>query len=428
MIATRFCASGNMTHERPPTRPRTFRRKGRDTYLAQYWEDRVDDAGQVVGRRQVQVPLYDEAGDRVTTPRKAEAACDRINERLVAEWKGVASGTTAIRDYQARYLATTRRTGTRRSYETKLTQFCTYLETHHGVRRFSELQREHVKQFLDHRLEAVKPVTVHGDLRAIRAFLNEAVRDGHVVESPGKGVKLPSLRGAHVSEGFFLPREMDAIVAHSEQHDRDWFPIFAGFRYAPFRREELCYLEWSDIDFRKDQIAIQPEKSTYGWRPKRDGRIMDLHPRLREILATQKRFGTFVFRHPDGVAYDNVIGERRELGRRAWRKVKTLCETLELDSKDETSSWRRRFPNGPHLKAFRSGISCELQLKGAPVAYVQSQLGHHDQTITLEHYTHLVPELMGALTKPFMATLGNDRPDLRAARRRAGSGDSAANK
>lgn len=60
-----------------------------------------------------------------------------------------------------------------------------------------------------------------------------------------------------------------------------------------------------------------------------------------------------------------------------------------------------------HLRAFRSGISCELQLKGAPLAYLQNQLGHRDQSITLEHYTHLMPELTGSLTKQFFAYLGS---------------------
>jgi len=57
--------------------------------------------------------------------------------------------------------------------------------------------------------------------------------------------------------------------------------------------------------------------------------------------------------------------------------------------------------------------SCELQLKGAPLAYVQEQLGHHDQSITLEHYSHLVPDLMGTLTKQFISYLGAPRLEKR---------------
>jgi integrase len=266
-----------------------------------------------------------------------------------------------------------------------------------------------IKAYLAARMDEVKLVTVHGDLRAIRAFLNEAVRDRRITENPCKGVKLPKLHSGHASEGFFLPQEMDAIVDYCERAEPAWHGVFAGFRYAPFRREELCYLEWTDLDLSKDLIRIPDEKIQYGWRPKRTGRCMDLHPKLKEALQKMKVAGNFVFAHPDGSRFDDAITERRELGRKAWRKVKSLCELLELEKNDETGSWLRRFPNGAHLKAFRSGISCELQLKGAPLAYVQNQLGHHDQSITLEHYTHLVPELMGSLTKQFIAYLGRPR-------------------
>lgn len=435
---------------KPPSKPRKVRRQGSDRFSGLYWEDRQDESGQVVDRRQVQVSLFDENQQRITTPRKADVACDRLYESLLAAWNGAharehmpaivaidgmerlransidtavdgtcdasrveperaTQGSTTIASYRDSYLSTVpKRAGTRRSYETKLTQFCDYLKREHNVEAFSSLRREHIKQFLATRMNEVKPVTVHGDLRAIRAFLNEAVRDEQLAKSPCVRIKLPSLQGAHASEGFFLPQEMDAIVAYCEKHDPEWFPIFAGFRYAPFRRDELCYSEWTDLDFVRDTIVIQDAKPAYDWRPKCDGRTMDLHPKLKQILAEQKHINAFVFNHPDGGAYENLAAQRRELGRRAWRKIKSLCDVLDLAGKDETRSWKRRFPSGPHLKAFRSGVSCELQLKGAPLAYVQNQLGHHDLSMTLEHYSHLVPELMGSLTKRFMGYLGGD--------------------
>ncbi len=137
------------------------------------------------------------------------------------------------------------------------------------------------------------------------------------------------------------------------------------------------------------------------------GRTMDLHAAFKTTLVNVWSPGHFVFTHPDGVTFDNVQAERRELGRKACRRVKSLYEYLNLAGKDETGSWDRRFPNGSHLKAFRSGISSELQLKVAPLAYVQEQFGHHDNQLTLEHFTHLFPELMCASTKQFIGELGD---------------------
>ncbi len=396
-----------MRNPKAPSKPRKYRKKGRQNYYAAYWQDKFDDDGNIIRRQQIQVTLVDDDGQPITTPRKAERACDRLYEQLSAEWHGRPTEVTSLAIYKDRYVnARSRRQGTSRAYEIKLRQFLNYLVDEHDATQFKDVKREMVKAYLDDRLDKVKLVTAHGDLRAIRAFFNEAVRDGQLAENVSGGIRLPKLT-KRASEGFFLPSEMDAIVEHCRDHDPKWLGIFAGFRYAPFRREELCYLEWSDLDVDRDIIRIQDEKQEFEWRPKRTGRTMDLHPSFKEVLSNVRGSDAFVFAHPDGATFDDVRTERYELGRKAWRKVKTLCDHLDLAEKDESGSWERRFPNGPHLKAFRSGISCELQLKGAPLAYVQEQLGHHDNQLTLEHYTHLVPELMGSLTKQFIGVLGD---------------------
>jgi integrase len=397
-----------MKQAKAPSKPRKYRKKGRQNYYAAYWQDKLDDDGNIVRRQQIQITLVDEDGQPITTPRRADKACDRLYEQLSTEWNGRPTETTSLDDYKNRYVsARSRRQGTSRSYETKLRQFLEYLVENHAATQFKDIRREMVKAYLDDRTEDVKLVTVHGDLRAIRAFFNEAVKDGHLKDNISKGIKLPKLTN-RASEGFFLPSEMDAIVEYCRECEPKWHGIFAGFRYAPFRREELCYLEWSDLDLDRDVIRIQNEKQEYNWRPKRTGRTMDLHPAFKAALENVRSSGSFVFAHPDGATFDDVRTERYELGRKAWRKIKTLCDHLNLAEKDESGSWDRRFPNGAHLKAFRAGVSCELQLKGAPLAYVQEQLGHHDNQLTLEHYTHLVPELMGSLTKQFIGYLGND--------------------
>lgn len=396
-----------MKKPREPTKPRPLKRKGRPYYLAQYWEDKVDDQGNLLGRRQVQVALFDEQRRRITRPRAAERGCDALHKDLLEQYRESLLKPESLAAYKERYIRThLRRLGTSRYYDTKLTQFFTFLHEQYDVTAFSQVAREMVKSFLDFRLEQVKLVTAYGDLRAIRAFFNEARRDGYLSKNPSQGIALPALRGRNVSLGFFLPNEMNAIIAHCERNDPRWFPIFAGYRYAPFRREELCYLEWDDLDFTRDVIHIRDEKQEYNWKPKRDGRVMDLHPTLKDVLVGLERVKNFVYIHPDGASFDDPVRERRELGRKAWRKLKSLCEMLELDQKDETGTWKRRFCNGATLKGFRSGVCCELQLKGVPLGYVQEQLGHHDSSLTLESYTHLVPTLMGTLTKKFIARLG----------------------
>lgn len=399
-----------MLPKTPPTKPTPYAK--RNLFYAQYREDELDEQGNVVARRQRYIPLVDESGQRITGRRAAQRACDVLYERILAEYEGVTEREGVppelLAPYAERYLTQhTRRAGTRRSYGTKLASFMSYLKEEHGIIRFAELTREHVKGYLAMRRESVKPVTVAGDWRALRAFLREAMRDGHVPESITKGISAVASRMERASEGFFTSAEMNAIVQHCRDNEPEWLPIFAGYRYTGCRRDELLYLQHDDIDTRRDLIRIADYKPNYEWRPKRSGRTIDLHPALKTILAELPCEQEFVFSHPDGATYANAITDRRELGRKAWRKIKRLCDVLQLEAHDPTGSWNRRFPNGGHLRAFRSGISIELQLAGAPLAYVQALLGHHDSSITLEHYSKIVPELMGRLTKPLIETLGS---------------------
>ncbi len=400
--------SGQARRRQPPSKPKKVLRKDRGWFYAQYWEDELDSTGKVLGRKPVQVPIYDDHGERISTPKKADQACDDLYQQLLAVHHNVINGAVRISEYKGKYITGhLGREGTSRTYDTKLRDFISFLDTNGAVTRFSELRREHIKAYLDHRLSKVKIVTVHGDLRALRAFFNEAIKDRHITENPCRGIKLPRLAGAKASEGFFLPEEMDAIIAYCLEREPEWYAIFAGFRYAPFRREELCFLEWEDLEFGREVIYVRDEKRKYNWRPKRDGRTMDLHPKLMEVLQGIEPEGSFVFPAPEAWDVDSVVTERKELGRRAWRKIKTICRALDLKAKDKTGSWDRRFPNGPHLKAFRSGVCVELQLNGAPLSYCQAQLGHHSLDITLDHYTHMVPELLGHLTKKFIKLLGS---------------------
>ena len=160
-----------MKQRRPPSKPRKFKRKGRSYYYAQYWDNRLDDEGNVIGRRQVQVPLYDHHGKQISTPRNADKACDILYNQVIEAWNGAASGTTLLEEYKNGYVTShSRREGTSRSYETKLRQFFTYLDSKYHVKNFSQVKREMIKSYLDSRLDEVKLVTVHGDHRAIRAF------------------------------------------------------------------------------------------------------------------------------------------------------------------------------------------------------------------------------------------------------------------
>jgi len=232
--------------------------------------------------------------------------------------------------------------------------------------------------------DVMATATVNLDIAILRAGFNQAVRWGHLVSEPTKGIKKlkdPSKDG----KVEFLPEEdvkrLLDLTTGSQLHD-----IFATLFFTGLRRGELVHLWWEDIDFEQGMIHVRIKEwvdengKERMWSPKgRRERAVPMHPKLREILQRQPRRGKYVFSTSGG------------------RSVHSSLHRM-VSQFQKRAGWRVTC----HL--LRHTFASHLVQKGVSLYVVGELLGHSGPEIT-KIYAHLVPKQLGNV----VGLLGTDR-------------------
>jgi integrase len=182
--------------------------------------------------------------------------------------------------------------------------------------------------------------------------------------------------------GQELNRLLDAFQKH---HPQDYPAMFLLARTG-LRIGELFALKWEDIDFVSREIHIERTRDDHNriTKPKRNKtRVVDMSRDLCEVLKQYKhnlkektlRNGWSEF--PEWF-YTNDNGQMTSI---MWWRNKRFAPMLE---KAEVKKVR------PH--DIRHTYASLLLMAGQNVLYVQKQLGHSDPRMTLEVYSHWLPE------------------------------------
>jgi integrase len=160
------------------------------------------------------------------------------------------------------------------------------------------------------------------------------------------------------------------------------YTLLATALYTGIRRGELLALEWSDIDFKNNQIKINKQVYKKEKVPTKNNkhRTVDIPDNLIEILREYKKNQTvlskIVFCNSTGGYMHPSILERRHFS----AILKLLNEKVEEEIKI-------RFHDLRHTYA------TFLLSKGVPIKYVQEQLGHSSAKMTLDVYASYMPSV-----------------------------------
>jgi integrase len=155
--------------------------------------------------------------------------------------------------------------------------------------------------------------------------------------------------------------------------------LIATLGCAGLRNSEACDLNLGDLDFARGTINVRDAKTEAGIRK------VDMSPWLREELLAYR--ASRVDDPADDPAFPTRTGHRRDkdnLNQRVLRPV--------VRAANELRSTRREPPLPdrvtPHTLR-RTYITLMLEA-GAPVPYVQGQVGHEDATTTLNIYAQVL--------------------------------------
>jgi integrase len=162
------------------------------------------------------------------------------------------------------------------------------------------------------------------------------------------------------------------VLERVRNHTKErWlYPAVAIAAFTGARRSEIVCSQIEDVDFPNNRIALREKKRVRN--VEFSMRIVDMHHRLREILAA------WLQDHPGGlylIAKDD--GRSVSVNVARWRFERTL----------ENSQWD--VVKGWHV--LRHSFASICAARGVPPAVIDSWMGH--QTLAMrERYRHLFPE------------------------------------
>jgi len=165
--------------------------------------------------------------------------------------------------------------------------------------------------------------------------------------------------------------------------------------YTGLRRGEVCGLEWSDVDFDKNLLAVRrnwlyvPEKGTYQDTPKSESskRVINIPPDLVEILQDYRCWqeGQAELYGDSWHATDRIVTSRD--GKEVFPDTLTrwFSKFIEKNDLPKISLHSLRHTHATLL------IAC-----GIPLKTVSARLGHASPTTTSNIYLHAIQSLNAA--------------------------------
>lgn len=242
------------------------------------------------------------------------------------------------------------------------------------------------------------PETIKGYRRILRTIFNEAVRYEWITKNPVCSTKIgaskgnDTLRPIEEKEVFSIKESQDFIKMLNELPEELIYKkmpikimLLTGLRLG-----EICGLRWSDIDLEKGVLhvnrnrLVSKEKGIYEKEPKTKTSKRTV-PMPKALISDLKEYAKW-FEKAD-------VNFRRKLNQ-YYLAVNIYREPIYPHS---LGCWLRKLEVDNGFKQ----ISCHglrhtycsiLLAKRVPIQTISRYMGHSESTITLEVYSHFIPD------------------------------------
>ncbi|MBQ4528300.1 MAG: site-specific integrase [Clostridia bacterium] len=274
---------------------------------------------------------------------------------------------------------------TRVGYKSKIR--C-YIKPAIGDILIQALRAEHVQGMVNEMIaKGLSPKNIRDTFNNVNAAMKLAVKIRLIPYNPCEGVSLPK-RKRYKAE-VYSPKMMYSLLDEAKGTDM-YLPILILLTVG-LRRGELLALRWEDIDFKKNILKVRRnmvrgEKGFIIKAPKTESGIRDIHlgdDVMKELELAKKEYTKDMLSY--GVGFQNLgFVIRQEDG-----------SPLKPDSM--TRKWTRFLESRglPRIRLhdLRHSNATALIQAGVNPRVVQQRLGHSDVNITLNTYTHVLPEM-----------------------------------
>jgi len=257
-----------------------------------------------------------------------------------------------------------------------------YLKNHilpyFGHLKLIEINSIMIKQFLSDKTKTdLANSTINKFKKLMGAIFNMMMEDGIINHNPSSRIK--SLKEISKIEIDPLNKEeVRSFLNKTKEVYPDFYPLAYTAIYTGMRQGELSALTWSDINWKTNKIIVSKSYTHGRLGETKTGktRRIDMSPVLAKVLREWK-LACPVCTH--NLVFPNNNGEYQDGNNMRKRHYYPALERAGLH--------KRRFHDLRHTYATLSF------LKNVPMKYVQSQLGHSSINMTMDLYTHLLPEI-----------------------------------
>lgn len=276
-----------------------------------------------------------------------------------------------------------------------------------GKMELSKITPADIQSFVDSLSEKdpesekeLSPSTIHKCYRYVRNCLGNAVDKDLLDKTPCRGVIVP--RPSQQAEFDILSvDEVRQVLDGSDEPERTLVAVLA---YSGLRLGEALGLRWRDIGFEKRFMTVERAYGQNGWStPKTSAsrRAVPISPTLATILSEYR--SSRETSEPDNVVFSHD-------------------GTTPLDQSNVRRDFNKALKGAGirhvSLHSLRHFYASNMIASGCSIKFLQHSLGHTSATMTLNTYSHLIPEAGADSVARFDALVSGSVSNISAKKKR----------
>jgi integrase len=352
--------------------------RGKDGKVKGYRAAYVDHTASGPKRRYLSGKRREDVRDKL-----AKALSDRA-EGLVFDAKGLTVG-----EYLDRWLKDVRDTVRQSTYERYGYAIGPHIKPALGHIKLKDLTPVQVRWFYRERLDSgLAPATVHKLHVVLHKALKAVVADGLIPRNAAAGLKLPRIIREEVDP--LNPQEARRLLEAACGHRLEALYVLAI--NTGMREGELLALKWDDVNLERGVLRVRrtlsrTDKGYVLGEPKTKksrrtirltaGAVEALRAHLSRQLKEMERVGSLY--QPGGLVFATTTG--------------TLVNPSNLRNRSFKPLLRRAGLRPIRFHDLRHTCATLLLLKDVSPKVVSEMLGHASVSITLDIYSHLLPDM-----------------------------------
>ncbi len=346
------------------------------------------------GRWCTQITVYTAQGrKRKTLYGKTRREVDKLLTRAKADQEDgliLDAGNLKLGEYLDRWLAdSVRDTVRQRTYERYEQMVRVHIKPSLGRVRLKALNATHVRGLYRQKLDAgLAPRTVRYVHTTLNKALKDALADGLIPRNVASAVRPPKLTKKEIRP---LSPEQANIFLEAARGDR-FEALYVMAITTGLREGELLGLRWEDVDLESGTLSVRrtlsEARSGRFFEPPKNGKGRNIRLTARAVDALKRhkasqneerlRLGTLW--HDEGLVVPSLTGTPMNAKNLTARSFKPLLKQAGL-------------PHTVRFHDLRHTCATLLLSKGVHPKIVQELLGHATIAITLDTYSHVLPNM-----------------------------------